>query len=268
MLIAIGIPFYNAEKYLDLAIQSVLAQTYKDWKLLLVDDGSTDQSLSIANKYRNDPRIIVYSDGENRSLPFRLNQITNIANTKYLARMDADDIMHPERIEKQIQYLENNSSVDIIGSNAFIIDETGTVNGLRYQIDQDCESFDVRSFIHPSITGKTVWFKENPYDNFAIRIEDAELWYRTKKYSSFKCLSIPLLYYREFGGEYYKKYKKSLGSYIYVMKKYFFQKRYNDSFIWFLKYTISIIKYILYRSFHFINKEDVLIKGRKNRVVK
>jgi glycosyltransferase involved in cell wall biosynthesis len=73
----IGIPFYNAEAYLGDAIRSIFAQTYHDWELILVDDGSTDRSLEIARAVR-DPRVRVISDGQNRRLPYRLNQITAV----------------------------------------------------------------------------------------------------------------------------------------------------------------------------------------------
>src|SRR5690606_21713898 len=108
-MVTIAIPFYNGEKYLELAIQSALAQTYTGWKLILLDDGSTDNSLAIANEYKKkDARIKVYSDGQNKNLGYRLNQIPELVDTKYLARMDADDIMHPKRIETQLRILEEN----------------------------------------------------------------------------------------------------------------------------------------------------------------
>src|SRR5699024_7083751 len=106
IMITIGIPFFTDESYLDMAIRSIINQTYQDWVLLLVDDGSSDGSLGIAKKYEEkDSRISVISDGENKKLPYRLNQIAQLTKTPYLARMDADDIMHPERIEKQLGIL-------------------------------------------------------------------------------------------------------------------------------------------------------------------
>ncbi|MEK5752755.1 glycosyltransferase family 2 protein, partial [Acinetobacter variabilis] len=76
MYISIGIPFFNAEKYLEDAIKSVLAQTFQNWELILVDDGSIDRSLEIARSF-NDPRIRIIADGHNRRLAYRLNQIIN-----------------------------------------------------------------------------------------------------------------------------------------------------------------------------------------------
>ena len=76
-LVSIGIPFYNAEKYLDYAIRSVINQSYSNWELILIDDGSTDRSLEIAKSF-SDKRIKVLSDGENKGLILRLNQLTEI----------------------------------------------------------------------------------------------------------------------------------------------------------------------------------------------
>jgi len=110
-MISIGISIYNAEKYLVDAINSVLEQTYENWELVLVDDGSTDNSLKIAQEFAiKDNRIRVISDGLNKKLPARLNQIINEAKYDYIARMDADDVMHPQRLEKQLQFLEKNKS--------------------------------------------------------------------------------------------------------------------------------------------------------------
>ena len=107
-MVTIGLPFYNAEKYLALAIESVLQQTYTNWELLLLDDGSTDNSLSIAQSYaQKDSRIKVISDGKNKNLATRLNELPSLAQGLYLARMDADDIMHSARIVKTIISIES-----------------------------------------------------------------------------------------------------------------------------------------------------------------
>lgn len=101
-LVYVGIPFYNAEKYLDYAIRSVLNQTYTNWKMTLIDDGSTDSSLALARKYTSDTRVKVISDGRNKGLVYRLNELVKLSDCKYFVRMDADDIMHPQRLENNL----------------------------------------------------------------------------------------------------------------------------------------------------------------------
>ena len=131
-LLSVGIPFYNAEQYLDFAIQSVLAQSYENWELILLDDGSTDDSLRIANKFTKiDKRIRVISDGENKKLPYRLNQLITESKGDFFARMDADDLMHPNRLEKQLRFLENNTKYDLVSSGLISIDNANKVQGYR-----------------------------------------------------------------------------------------------------------------------------------------
>ena len=96
-MVTIGIPIFNAEATLLETVQSVISQTVRDWELILIDDGSRDGSLAIANSIQ-DPRIRVLSDGVNKGLPARLNQIVDEAKYDLIMRMDADDLMHPQRL--------------------------------------------------------------------------------------------------------------------------------------------------------------------------
>lgn len=255
-MISIVIPFYNAEKYLTKAIDSVIWQTYHDYKLILLDDGSTDSSLKIAKEYaEHDHRIKVISDGENRNLGFRLNQIPYLVDTKYLARMDADDIMHPERIEKQIKTLESNPQIDVLGTNAYSIDENDFVVGIRIKPSNEILR-KVNTFIHPTIVAKTEWFKKNPYNVQAVRVEDIELWMRTSEKYNFQMLSEPLFFYREFGGGYYKKYMKSIP----CLGKMVLNNNFKIKYILlFLKTLMATIVYFLYSKLQIENK---LIVGR------
>ena len=256
-LVTIAIPFYNDEKYLDFAIKSVFAQTYANWKLILMNDGGADNSLKIARRYEYDSRVMIYSDGENRKLPYRLNQIATLATTKYLARMDADDIMHPDRIATQLRMLEENPEIDVLGTNAYSIDENNNITMLRGVSSGDDEKklYKVEGFIHPTIMAKTEWFKSNPYDEKAIRIEDFELWYRAKRSSIFMQINIPLLFYREFGGSYYKKYLKTAKSVPYIAFK-------HKSLFWILKYPEFVLKGVIYWICNLFGLEYKLIEKR------
>ena len=203
--ISIGIPIYNAENYLVDAIKSVLAQTYPYWELILVDDGSTDNSLKIAQEFvSKDNRIRVVSDGLNKKLPSRLNQIIKEAKYDYIARMDADDIMHPERLEKQLNFLLNNKEYDLVSSGLISIDNNNQVKGFRcvdelyYDFITPKLSYPV---VHPSIMARKSWFERNQYSEKYPRAEDFELWTRAIINKDFKMAVLPdlLLYYREGG---------------------------------------------------------------------
>ena len=259
--VTIAIPFYNAETYLASAIESVLQQTYPHFQLLLVNDGSTDRSLQIAREYAaKDSRILVLSDGQNKNLGARLNEISARCITTYLARMDADDLMLPNRIEEQLKYLMADDRIDVLGTNAYSIDEKGDKIGIRFDPKKKAAIFPVQSFIHPTIMGKTSWFQQNPYDVKAVRIEDAELWLRTAHRSGFYCLSEPLLNYREIGDRYYKKYFKAFPSLRYLLRRH----GWSSVVIGFiLRYLVSSARAYLY---FLIGKEAQMLKKR-NEIV-
>ena len=260
-MVTIGLPFYNAEKYLALAIESVLQQTYTDWELLLLDDGSTDNSLSIAQSYaQKDSRIRVISDGKNKNLATRLNELPSLAQGLYLARMDADDIMHSARIERQLAVLKAHPEIDVLGTNAYIINDENAVTSTRYPITPKNTLTRVKSFIHPTIIAKKQWFLENPYDTKALRMEDAELWYRTHSKYHFVRLNEPLLFYREVGNNYYKKYFLAQQS-----KAYIFNKYPNEGY-WKQYFRSNFLKGIVYRIAHIFGMEQWLVNRRNIKI--
>ncbi|MGV0027893.1 glycosyltransferase family 2 protein [Phormidesmis priestleyi] len=206
--ITIGISFKNPGNYFKLALQSIFAQTFTDWELILIDDGSSDDSLAIALNLQ-DPRVRVYCDGESKGLNIRLNQMVQLAKAPYFSRMDADDVMHPQRLEKQYQALIQHDENTVIGSAAYSINAESQVAGLRPICTQQSSGFAARhSFIHPTVAASTEWFRRNLYSEDFIfqRSQDAELWCRTTGYTKFINLSEPLLYYRESGTFSFKNY--------------------------------------------------------------
>lgn len=257
--ITVAIPFYNANQYLNQAIESVINQTYKNWILLLVNDGSTDTSIEIAIKYKNlDSRIIIINDGLKKGLATRLNEIAHLCETKYLVRMDADDIMHPKKLEKQFHIMENNE-IDVLGTNAYSIDKNNNVIGIRFPQKKELIS-SVKNFIHPTIIAKKSWFINNPYNEKAVRIEDKELWFRTYSKNNFKVINEPLFFYREVNGEYYKKYYKVTSTLLYL------NKLYNFDFFWLKKIISNSICIPTYWFFEKILKSNYLIK-RRNKII-
>ena len=199
--VSIGIPVYTAARTLPATLRSVFAQTVSDWELILVDDGSTDDSLAIMQSIR-DPRVRVYADGEQRTLAPRLNQIARLARAPFLARMDADDLMHPTRLEAQLAFLSAHPEVDVVGSSAYSIDGGYRIQGRRISSPAEMSDFSVGlrgAMMHMTALGKTAWFLANPYDEspHAARCEDAELWFRTWRYSRFHVLAQPLVFYME-----------------------------------------------------------------------
>lgn len=204
--VTIGIPFYNAEKTLADAIRSVFAQTYTDWELILVDDGSTDRSLEIARSV-NDPRVRVISDGKNLKLAARLNQIVREAQYDYIARMDADDLMSPDRIEKEMSLFEQYPDVDLVSTGICSITNDDVPTGIRIHNSNYISSSEVfthrggAGIVHASVVAKKDWYKRNCYNTAYKTSQDADLWLNAFLHNDLSHYIIrePLYYYRETG---------------------------------------------------------------------
>ena len=197
--VTIGLPVFNGRRWIADAVRSVFAQTCSEWELVLIDDGSTDGTID-AVRGLEDPRVRVLRDGRNLGLCARLNQIASLARGPYLARMDADDLMHPERLERQLAFLRANPEVDLVDTAICTVDDDLTPLGIRGERPLDARPEAVlRSglLIHPTVMGRTEWFRRNPYDPVYVRAEDRELWIRTGAASRFARLGEPLLFYRE-----------------------------------------------------------------------
>ncbi|OHB59879.1 MAG: hypothetical protein A2173_12005 [Planctomycetes bacterium RBG_13_44_8b] len=223
-LITIGIPFFNCEKSLLDTIRSIFAQTYSNWELVLVDDGSTDRSIDIVRSI-DDPRIrLLPPDGKNLKLAARLNQITQESRGDYIARMDADDLSHPERIEKQLSFLQTHKEVDVVGTNMYILNEqTWPVKKLVVPQDHDSiikNKFRGIKLIHASVMARIEWFRQFRYDEKTIRCEDFELWIRSAPRSVFANIPEYLYLCNEFQVFTLSKIAKSKQSAIKVVMKY------------------------------------------------
>ena len=198
--VSIGMPSYNCAPTLDAAVRSILNQTFCDWELLLIDDGSTDGTLDIARKYP-DPRICVYADGSHAGLVARLNQAIELGRGKYFARMDGDDVSYPDRLELQVEFLEKHQEIDLLGGGLLIFGRNGRVLGTREQRithEQICRRPWAGFYLaHPTWLGKMDWFRRHRYRPDAVRCEDQDLLFRTYANSQFAALPEIVLGYRE-----------------------------------------------------------------------
>ena len=180
-LVTVGLPFFDEAQYLGEAIRSVLAQSITDFELILVDDGSRDDSLAIARSFA-DPRIRVLGDGERRHLPARLNEIVREARAPFVARMDADDVMHPTRLARQLAAIEAEPKCDAVGSWAALVDREGHPFGVveNGRIPPSRKSVLVHGVVpHATLFARRAWFVDNPYNASLTRAEDRDLWCRT-----------------------------------------------------------------------------------------
>jgi glycosyltransferase involved in cell wall biosynthesis len=264
--VTVGISFKNPGEYFELAIESVFAQTFSEWELILIDDGSNDNSLEFA-KNITDERVRVYSDGHCKGLNIRLNQMVQLAKAPYFFRMDADDIMHPLRIAKQYEILSqyDDSISVVLGSAAYSIDDTSSVVGLRQGSRTQHDNFKARhSFIHPTVAAKTAWFKANPYSEEPKfnRCQDAELWCRTTATTKFVNLQEPLLFYREANAFSFDKYLATSIGLMHTIDLYYSQ----DKFKLFYLHSRELLKLWCFRLLLALNMSDLLISKRYNKI--
>lgn len=198
-VVSIGMPVRNCEKTLSIAIRSILNQTFPHWELLVVDDGSSDGTAAAAGI--EDPRIRVMADGFHAGLPARLNQAVRLSRGKYFARMDGDDVAFPERLARQVRYLEAHPEVDLVAASVLVFKGEGEVIGQRTMREPHAwicrRPWGSFPMAHPTWMGRREWFQANPYSPAAVRSEDQELLLRTYRHSRFAGLADVLLGYRE-----------------------------------------------------------------------
>lgn len=200
--VSVLMPAYNAEKYIAEAIESILSQTFKDFEFIIIDDASTDETWDIIQKYSKlDNRIKSYQNESNFKLSKTLNRGIDLADGKYIARMDADDISMPGRLKTQFDYMEQHPDVGIIGGTMEIMNVDRKITGKRCYGLTDGQIrkkiYRYSPFCHPAIMiRKSILELAGRYDEIWNPAEDYELYFRIGKYSKFANLKDVLLRYR------------------------------------------------------------------------
>lgn len=197
--VSIVMAVYNGLPHLKKAIKSIQHQSFKNFEFIIVDDGSSDDSLAYISKIK-DKRLVIIKNKKNLGLADSLNIGIAKAKGKYIARMDADDISLPVRLETQIKFLKANPKIDLCGSWARLINQNEKIVGAKRFPTEDsqikkqliCRS----SIIHPSMFAKSGFFKNNKYKVDFDYAEDYELLMRTK--NKYQMANIPqyLLFFR------------------------------------------------------------------------
>ena len=197
-LVSVILPVYNAELYVNESIQSILNQSFLDFELIILNDGSTDGSEECILAF-NDKRIRYLKNETNLKLIDTLNLGLKLAQGKYIARIDADDIAFSDRFEKQYSFLEDNPDVGIVGSFAECI---GNSSGILKYIEEDN---DIRlamlthnPFIHSSVMLRSSVLKGNQleYQKDKLHVEDYDLWIQILSFTKAKIISESLIKYR------------------------------------------------------------------------
>lgn len=182
-MISVIMGVYNGEKTLSYAIDSIINQTYGNWELIICDDCSTDGTAKILDKYSKlDSRIRVIMNKTNLGLAASLNHCLKYVKGEYIARMDCDDISLPSRFEKQLDFLQNNPNIQLVGT--YMQEFCGNMKGNIIVNKENPTKYDVPKgapFFHATIMMHTKTLKElDGYriSNYTVRTEDVDLWYR------------------------------------------------------------------------------------------
>ncbi|MGN7987167.1 glycosyltransferase [Pedobacter sp. 22226] len=198
-LISIVIPCYNAEKYLKECLDSVVQQSFADFEIILINDGSVDSTEQLV-KNQTDLRIVYLKNDCNLGIAYSLNKGIAIAKGKYIARMDADDVMNCERLKVQIDFLEANEDYGLVGSWHNITDPNGfPFRRIEMPIEHDeihLTMLFYNPISHPTVMMRKELAQSNPYNEEYNRCEDYELWFRLAEKTKIKNLPTALVNYR------------------------------------------------------------------------
>jgi len=199
-LVTVAMPVFNAGKYLKMAVLSIVKQTFTNWELIIIDDGSTDDALQNIADIKDD-RILFLKDGINKGLAERLNEAIDMARGQYFARMDQDDVSYPERFEHQIKALQNDPELDMIAVRSIAVSEHDEpIRPCPYKISHKkicARPWQGFYLAHPTWMGKIDWFRKYRYAVPApFFCEDQELLLRSYSQSKFGSVDEILFGYR------------------------------------------------------------------------
>ncbi|MGL5889455.1 MAG: glycosyltransferase [Bacteroidia bacterium] len=182
--ITVLLPVYNAAGFIAQTIESILSQTFTDFELLLINDGSSDESVKIIEQF-SDPRIRLIHNEQNLGLIETLNRGAASARGKYIARIDADDMALPQRLEKQVAFLEQNPGIQVVAAFADFINTDGDVTG-SWSTDRTADTeAAIRAMMpqtnciaHPAVMIRTETLRSFLYSKAQKGAEDYDLWLR------------------------------------------------------------------------------------------
>ncbi|CAN5905267.1 hypothetical protein BH11BAC7_BH11BAC7_28420 [soil metagenome] len=200
-LVSVIIPVYNAAEFVKDSVDSILAQTYRDFEIVIINDGSTDNSLAVIECIQ-DVRIKIFSQ-PNAGIAAALNKGIALSKGRYIARQDADDISLPLRFEKQVKFLEEHTDYGLIGAYAEIIDRSGKVTDrfLKHATTNMKLQYDLlwnTPFVHPSLMIRKECFeKAGGFYTGKDLFEDYDMWSKIALYYKIANLPDILLQYRE-----------------------------------------------------------------------
>lgn len=265
-LVTIALPFYNDSSTIVDAVKSVFAQTYQNWELVIIDDGSTDNGYDLIKNIR-DPRVQIIKGEKNEGISYRSNQVVELAKGEYVAKLDADDMMAKNRIEYQIEYLVANPTVDVVDTAMYSLSREAVPDGKRgFEELHKNPKLLVKSayMLNGAVLAKKEWFKQNKYDGSYFRAEDYELWVRTFEHTNFARIPKPLYFVRE-GRVSLKNYLNTNKTLRKIYRIY--GAKYNSFYTIIKLICYSYIKDWLYILFTKFNMQHLLVRTSRNQPI-
>lgn len=206
-LVSVIMPAYNAGKYVGKTIESILNQTYQNFELVIVDDGSTNGTVELLQSYqkRYPKKIKLYRFDKNRGESFSANYAFKNAQGEFIARMDADDIAKPDRLATQVVFLLKNPRVIVVGSQAEVIDRNGVVIGKKFFPVTHDKIYEKYAILHPMLHSSCMIRRsllpndESLYEDIYEPNDDYYTFFRLLCYGNFANINKPLVQYRVHG---------------------------------------------------------------------
>lgn len=202
MTLTVVMSTYNSAESITGALQSIQRQTYQDWLLLVVDDAATDDTPGLLDAAaRADDRVRVITNRWNVGLAQSLNRALHEVQTPLVARMDDDDISEPDRLRLQVERMDQDPSIDVLGTGVVLVDEQGDQIGVDFPPATHAElaraMYRRSPFYHPTVLYRRSFIERaGGYDARFRRGQDQDLWLRTYRHSCFANLQDPLVTYR------------------------------------------------------------------------
>jgi Glycosyl transferase family 2 len=214
--VTVILPTFNAGRYLEPAVRSVLNQTWRDFELLVLDDGSSDTSAEVLGRLAAEDRRIVNRRRENRGLAATLNELITLARGEYVARMDADDLCYPDRLRLQVQFLDNSPSHVAVGGRVVLIDDDGEQIGIRDDMPCGAAQIDAMLLagewpvVHPTLmVRRAILIAVGCYNERFRANEDHDLFLRLSEAGPVSNLPDVVLAYRQTCGSLSKRHEQA-----------------------------------------------------------
>jgi glycosyltransferase involved in cell wall biosynthesis len=197
-LVSVTMPTFNRAGFLPRSIQSILDQTFTDFELIIIDDGSTDNTAEVVAQFK-DPRIIYVKNDQNRGISYSANRGIEMARGKYIARADSDDICLPERLAKTVAYMEAHPEVGVVGGQVMMVAKGKRA---RMQVPTDPEECRATLLFHPCLAQPTILIRRSVLMEHNLRYDlayrasgDYEMWTRMMWVTKFANVGEVLLEY-------------------------------------------------------------------------